>query len=220
MRYLIALFCLICSLNKVYCQAPDNTLGNWMQLMSIKHFKHQIRWEADFEYRCYNLFGDTQQIFFRTGVGKNLDKNSILSIGYNYLNLHMYIDTDNKIKVNEHRLYQQLVLNQKIGRFQLAHQYRFEERFLKDFFSFRMRYRLRFTYPFKSSSEQIKYLYVYLSNELFFITKGSIFDRDRVQIGTGYHLNKKLQLGLGYMVQFHPNRKELDQIILSVIYNY
>ncbi len=156
-------------------------------------------------------------MLLRTGLGYtfNEGKNNVL-LGYGYILSKNYIDdTDDKISINEHRIFQQFTSSQYIGNVKLNHRYRFEQRFVEDDFKMRFRYFLGLNVPFSKSSNY--YLSAY--NEIFLNTKTAIFDRNRLYGGIGYQLNKNIKLEAGYMNQFFETSSR-DQFNIITFINF
>ena len=132
------------------------------------------------------------------GYTFNEGKNNVL-LGYGYILSENYIgNTDDKLSINEHRIFQQFVSNQTLGSVKLSHRYRFEQRFVESDFKMRFRYFVSLNIQFKSSSP----FYFSAYNEIFLNTKSSIFDRNRLYGGIGFKLNDTVRLEAGYMNQF------------------
>jgi len=195
--------------------AQDSNLGNW--LIYIGNKKVNDRWNIHHEvqYRNFNAIGDLEQLLLRTGVGYNLTPgNNNFLLGYGFINSQNFIAPDEKVGINEHRIFQQFITKQKIDKFRVQHRYRFEQRFIEDTdFKLRFRYFLAVNYPLpiemKEGSSRELYLSAY--NEIFLNSEGNIFDRNRLYGGLGYRLNKILRLELGYMNQFFSGA-DRDQI--------
>src|SRR5210317_469232 len=98
-----------------YSQESD--LGNWLQYFGNMKMKNSWNWHNEVQYRNYNAIGDLEQLLIRTGIGYNLtENNNNVLLGYGYILSQNYIDgTDDKVDVNEHRIYQQFITRQKIG---------------------------------------------------------------------------------------------------------
>jgi hypothetical protein len=183
-----------------FINAQDSNFGNWLIYIGNKKINSKWNIHNEIQHRNYNAIGDLEQLLLRTGLGYtfNEDKNNVL-LGYGYILSENYIsDTDDKLSINEHRIFQQFTSKQNIGSLILNHRYRFEQRFVEDDFKMRFRYFLGLNIPF---SETSKY-YISAYNEVFLNTKSAIFDRNRVYGGIGYSLNKNLKLEAGYMNQF------------------
>ncbi|NNC50417.1 MAG: DUF2490 domain-containing protein [Flaviramulus sp.] len=197
-----------------FTQSQESDFGNW--LIYIGNLKLDQKWNIhnEIQYRNYNAIGDLEQLLLRTGIGYtfNESKNNIL-FGYGYILSDNYIgDSDEKVSVNEHRIFQQFVSKQNVGRVKLSHRYRFEQRFVENDFKLRFRYFLALNIPLGSVESSKYYLSAY--NEIFLNNKSSIFDRNRLYGGLGYNLNKNIRLEVGYMNQFFESthRDQLNVI--------
>lgn len=201
---------LVVVLLPLFSYAQESDLGNW--LIYIGNAKIDSKWSIHHEvqYRNYNAVGDLEQLLLRTGVAYNVEDNLNVLLGYGFIHSENYVDSsDEKIDVNEHRIFQQVVNKSKVGIVGLQHRYRFEQRFVEDDFKMRFRYFLGVKVPLKFNENDKYYLSAY--NEIFLNSKETVFDRNRLYFGLGYGINDKLRLELGYMNQFFSNSGR-DQI--------
>ena len=120
------------------------------------------------------------------------------------------------MSVNEHRIFQQFISKQKLGKLKLSHRYRFEQRFVKSDFKMQLRYFLGINIPISSKEENKYYFSTY--NELFLNTKSKLYDRNSLYGGFGYHLSEKVRLEMGYMNQFF-NKGSRDQLNILALVN-
>lgn len=201
--------------------SQSSNLGDWLIYIGSKKIDKKLNWHHEIQYRNYNAIGDLEQLLVRTGLGYNLsENNNNLLLGYGYILSQNYIsNTDEKVDVNEHRIFQQFVTKQQFGRINLQHRYRFEQRFVEDLFKLRFRYFLAFAIPLTHKTLQDNTLYLSIYNEIFLNTKGNAFDRNRLYAGFGYKLNKTVRFELGYMNQF-LNSGNRDQINLITFANF
>jgi hypothetical protein len=200
--------------------AQDSSLGNWLIYIGNKKIDEKWNIHNEVQYRNYNAAGDLEQLLLRTGLGYNVTKNSNILLGYGYILSENYIgDTDDKVTVNEHRIFQQFTTKQNIGKVGLSHRYRFEQRFVEDDFKLRLRYFLGVNIPLQYKEDGKNPLYLSMYNEIFLNTKSSVFDRNRVYGGIGYKFSKNLKLELGYMNQFFESSGS-DQINLIAFVNF
>ncbi len=185
-------------------QSQESNLGNWFLYIGNKKLNSKWNIHNEIQYRNYNAIGDLEQLLLRTGVGYNLtENNNNLLLGYGYILSENYVDqTNDKVTVNEHRIFQQFTTKQTIGKVKLNHRYRFEQRFVEDDFKLRFRYFLSLQIPFSNKESVDNTYYFSAYNEIFLNTKTSIFDRNRLYGGLGYHVNKNVRFELGYMNQF------------------
>ena len=220
LKYVIlsVLFFVFLSPKKVVAQ--DSNLGNWLIYIGNKKLNSKWNIHNEVQYRNYNAVGDLEQLLLRTGLGYNITENNNILLGYGYILSENYIgNTDEKLSVNEHRIFQQFITKQKIGKIGLSHRYRFEQRFVEDGFKMRFRYFLGIKIPLQYKEEGKLPVYLSLYNEIFLNTKSSVFDRNRVYGGVGYTFSKALRLELGYMNQFFETSGR-DQINLIAFVNF
>ncbi|MBC3845966.1 DUF2490 domain-containing protein [Winogradskyella echinorum] len=200
--------------------AQDSNLGNWLIYIGNKQLNDKWNIHNEVQYRNYNAAGDLEQLLLRTGLGYNITANSNILLGYGYILSENYIgDSDDKVSVNEHRIFQQFTTKQKIGKVGLSHRYRFEQRFVEDDFRMRLRYFLGLNIPLQYKEDAKNPLYLSIYNEIFLNTESSVFDRNRVYGGLGYKFSKNLRLELGYMNQFFETSGR-DQINLIAFVNF
>lgn len=200
--------------------AQDSNLGNWLIYIGNKQLNDKWNIHNEVQYRNYNAAGDLEQLLLRTGLGYNITANSNILLGYGYILAENYIgDSDDKVSVNEHRIFQQFTTKQKIGKVGLSHRYRFEQRFVEDDFRMRLRYFLGLNIPLQYKEDAKNPLYLSVYNEIFLNTESSVFDRNRVYGGLGYKFSKNLRLELGYMNQFFETSGR-DQINLIAFVNF
>ena len=202
-------------------KAQESDLGNWLIYIGSKKLEGKWNLHNEIQYRNYDAVGDLEQLLLRTGIGYNLsENNNNLLLGYGFIKSENYTANGlDKITVNEHRIFQQFISKQKVGKLSLTHRYRFEQRFVEDDFKARFRYFLAFKLPFKGTEEAPSKYYLSAYNEIFLNTKSSVFDRNRVYGGLGYQLNKNIRLEAGYMNQFFESGGR-DQINLITFVNF
>ena len=200
-----------------FLSAQDSNFGNWLIYIGNKKINSKWNIHNEVQYRNYNAVGDLEQLLLRTGLGYTFNdgKNNVL-LGYGYILSENYLaETDEKVSVNEHRIFQQFTASQNIGSLKINHRYRFEQRFIEDDFKMRFRYFLALNIPFAETSNY----YVSAYNELFINTQSAIFDRNRVFGGIGYNFNKNVKLEAGYMNQFFETSSR-DQFNLLLFVNF
>ena len=201
--------------------SQDSNLGNWLLYFGNKHLNERWNWHNEVQYRSYNAISDLEQLLIRTGVGYNLteDNNNVL-LGYGYILSQNYMEgTDEKLDVNEHRIFQQFITRQNIGVVLLQHRYRFEQRFIESDFRLRFRYFLGINVLLNNKVMEDNTIYLSAYNEIFINTEGNIFDRNRLYGGLGYRVSKTIRMELGYMNQFLPHTSR-DQINIVTFVNF
>jgi len=216
---ILLVLCFLCF--PISGRSQESDLGNWLLYFGNMKIKSDWNWHNEVQYRSYNAISDLEQLLLRTGIGYNLtENNNNILLGYGYILSQNYIDdSDDKVNVNEHRIYQQFITRQKIGIAGVQHRYRFEQRFIEADFRLRFRYFLSLNIPLNNKEIIDKTVYLSAYNEIFLNTEGDIFDRDRLYGGLGYRLSKTVRLEIGYMNQFLPNTSR-DQINIISFINF
>ena len=209
------LYILIFSLISFGVQSQESGPGNWLIYIGSKQLNSKWNFHHEVQYRNYNAIGDLEQLLLRTGLGYNIGKKSNLLLGYGYINSENYTGNDEeKFTVEEHRIFQQLITKQNLGKVALQHRYRFEQRFVESDFKTRFRYFLSMNIPLKNP----KY-YLSAYNEIFLNGSSSVFDRNRIYGGLGYKFSKGIKMELGYMNQVFETASR-DQINIITFVNF
>jgi len=216
--FMVALTCVLMLPYISIAQSSD--FGNWLIYIGNKKVNSKWNIHNEVQYRNYDAIGDLEQLLLRTGLGYNLSENNHnLLLGYGYILSQNYIaDTQNKMDVNEHRIFQQFTSKQNVGSVSLSNRYRFEQRFVESDFKMRLRYFLAFKVPILKTETSPTKLYLSAYNEVFLNTESDVFDRNRVYGGLGYQLNKNVRIEAGYMSQLFENSSR-DQFNLITFVN-
>lgn len=203
-----------------YSQSSSD-LGNWLIFFGDKKINNNWNWHHEAQYRNYNAIGDLEQLLLRTGIGYNLtENNNNVLFGYAFIHSQNYESgLEEKATTDEHRIFQQFITRQSIGRVKALHRYRFEQRWIERAFSLRFRYFLSLNIPLNNKDMVDKTFYLSTYNEIFINSKDNIFDRNRLYGGLGYRLSKTLRFEAGYMNQFLENGGR-DQINLITFVNF
>lgn len=201
--------------------SQDSNLGNWLIFIGNKKLDSKWNIHSEVQYRNYDAIGDLEQLLLRTGLGYNLtENNNNILLGYGYILSENYVgNSDAKVSINEHRIFQQFTTKQSFWKVKLSHRYRFEQRFVENDFKMRFRYFLGINIPLQNKEDGKNPFYISAYNEIFLNTEPSVFDRNRVYGGLGYKFSNALRLELGYMNQFFENSGR-DQINIFAFVNF
>jgi hypothetical protein len=201
--------------------AQQSNLGNWWIYFGNKQISSKWNWHHEVQYRNYNFVGDLEQLLLRTGLGYNLtENNNNIHLGYAFIHSQNYVEnSDDKISIDEHRIYQQFITRQNAGRVFWQHRYRFEQRFFSNDFRLRFRYFLALNIPLNNETMTDNTFYISAYNEVFLNTENQIFDRNRLYGGLGFRLNSYIRVELGYMNQF-LNQFSRDQLNIIAFVNF
>jgi len=199
-------------------KSQENNFGNWLIYLGNKELNSSLNWHHEIQHRNYNILGELEQLLVRTGLGYNVNENNNILLGYGFIDSrNIAIESNEILKVNEHRIYQQFISKQAIGKIKIQHRYRFEQRFIEDDFKLRYRYFLSLNIPLLKTNK--KY-YISAYNEIFInASQENTFDRNRIYGGLGYQLNSNIKLELGYMNQIF-NTSSRDQVNVICFFNF
>jgi hypothetical protein len=171
----------------------------------------------DGQFRGEDFGGAPQQLLLRPGLNFDVSGSLQLTGGYAFVNNEPGGERRSTV---EHRLWQQVILRQAIGRTRWTHRYRLEQRFLgspvgaeeRDFrYQNRARYFVRGTIPITRAGE--RYLAFY--NEVmvgFGENVSTPFDQNRTYAALGFSLGARWNLETGYLLQIvqRPGGQAVD----------
>uniref|UniRef100_UPI00404B8D37 DUF2490 domain-containing protein n=1 Tax=Flavobacterium sp. TaxID=239 RepID=UPI00404B8D37 len=208
--YLVSI-CLTFYINSFAQTTETNDLGSWYMYFFNSKFKESpFGIQGDIQYRNWNIIGDTEQLLLRTGLTYT-PKNTNILLTLGVANITSGAIGENDQTTNENRIYQELLLPQKIGnRIYLTHRFRYEQRFVENQdFRTRYRYNLFINVPINKTELAKNALYAAFYNEIFINGEKSIgnnrkvnyFDRNRLYLGLGYFINNKIRIQTGWMNQ-------------------
>jgi hypothetical protein len=196
-------------------QLDESKTGAWYMYFFNAQFKESnFGFQGDIQYRNWNLAGDLEQLLLRGGMTYTPKKTNIrFTLGYANITTGMMGDSDKTSA--ESRIYQEMLLPQKVGeRFLLTHRYRYEQRFVEDQdFRTRYRYALFMNVLLNQKTLSTNAIYLALYNELFINGERKVkddievalFDRNRTYFGLGYGITDKLRVQAGWMKQITNN---------------
>lgn len=228
-NYFAVALLLLTSLSLCAQNIPDeDQLGAWYMYFYNKSFgDSRFGLQGDFQYRAWNAGGDMEQLLLRSGATYRPEDNLLLTLGYANITTGVFGDSD--ATTGENRIYQEALLNQRVGkRFLLAHRFRYEQRWV-DNQDFRTRYRYNIFVNVLLNAENMgkNALYLALYNEIFINGQTDIgdgreverFDRNRTYLGLGYGITDGLRVQAGWMNQTTANWSK-GQTQLSLHHNF
>jgi hypothetical protein len=227
MKIKLTLLFFICSLTTIHSQ--EDQLGAWYMYFYTHKFKEsKFGIQGDIQYRNNNIVGDLEQLLLRSGLTYN-PKNTNVTLTLGVANITTGVFGDSNETTNENRIYQEVLLPQKVGeRIYLTHRFRYEQRFVENQdFRTRYRYNIFMNIPINKKALTKNAIFVAFYNELFINGEKNIgnnrrvnvFDRNRFYSGLGYNITDKLRVQAGYMNQSLENFSK-NQLQFSVHHNF
>ncbi len=101
----------------------------------------------------------------------------------------------------EHRIWQQFILTNNLGRVKFEHRYRVEQRWVNSDNRNRFRYRLMLFIPLNKPQIEAGALFIGLYDEVFINGEKTFFDRNRLYGALGYQLFKNTGFQVGMLYQ-------------------
>lgn len=184
-------------------QSQSSHTGSWIAYMGNQQTGKGFNWWNEVQYRDYAFFGDLQQVLIRTGMGYNLAENNYnVMLGYAFVYTESYVSgKEEKNSFSEHRIFQQFLTRQNVGKVNIQHRYRLEERFFEDDTQYRFRYGLSLQVPVNHENLKKGCFYLAASNEFFLNLASPHFDRNRIYGGAGYVFSPYVRAEAGLMRQ-------------------
>lgn len=230
MRFWISLGLLLLSVPAFAQDSGEDKLGIWYMYFGTNTIAEKWSIHTEAQFRYYETGGNFNQLLLRTGLNYHINPNAIALFGYGY------IDTDptfeegplqdaffNGNQIIEHRIFQQFILKNKVGKVDFEHRYRLEQRFLKNKdlsrngpeikeTQHRARYRLQVTVPFDDT------FFFNFYDEIFLNLQDNVFGQNRLYLALGARLNKNTSVQVGYLKNHFPSA-HYDRLQLGLFYN-
>lgn len=208
-KIILALAGLIITISSI-AQVDESKIGGWYgYLWNTKFSNSNFGLQGDIQYRNWNVAGDLSQLLIRAGVNYTPNNTNLrFTLGYASNFTSGMDETETEL---EHRIYQELIMPQKVGnRIYLRHRYRYEQRFIEgDDFRTRLRYALFMSIPFNKTEIKKDAIYMAFYNELFINGQRDVgngrevpwFNQHRISLGLGYAITDNFRIQGGMMMQ-------------------
>ncbi len=186
--------------------AQQDEFGNWLMYFGTNRLSDDWSIHSEVQYRNHTVSPtNIEQLLLRTGANYHLKDNAIVTFGYGYIASHEFESEQKEPESTENRLFQQLILINKVGRIKFEHRYRVEQRWVKvneetDYRN-RLRYRLMAFIPLNKPTITKGTFFLGIYDEIFMNTERTFFDRNRLYGAVGYQISDMVQVQVGYLYQ-------------------
>ncbi len=208
-------------------ETGEEELGAWYMYFGMNRISEKLSIHTEAQFRYYETTANFNQLLLRTGLNYHINENAILTGGY------AYIDTDptfrgpdeslgdNAIGNNtllEHRIFEQLILRNKVWELLFEHRYRLEQRFLENrdlnnsFTEHRARYRLQVTLPLTDT------FFLNFYDEVFINLQNDIFNQNRLYFAGGVNVTHNSNVQIGYLKN-HFSNTVFDRLQIGFFFN-
>ncbi|NNE03860.1 MAG: DUF2490 domain-containing protein [Eudoraea sp.] len=191
--------------------------GAWYMYFGANKVSDKFSLHTEAQFRFYETTGNFNQLLLRTGLNYHINPDAIVTLGYGYIATDgTFEEFPDEIDAKENRIFQQLILKNKVGEFLFEHRYRLEQRFI-DFGDItdtqhRARYRLQVTLPLTD----IFFINVY--DEVFLNLQDEVFGQNRLYAALGVHITSNSSLQIGYLKN-HFSAINYDRLQVGFFYN-
>lgn len=221
-----------------FTAVAQEQFSGWAGSFNTFRLNNRFSLHFDAQLRSTDNLEQVGAILLRPGLNYHLNKTFVFTAGY-LLNSSRRNAAGVSSLLNEHRIWQQAVANQKAGKTAIAHRFRFEERFIPrakvtdnrleaDGYdqAFRFRYFIRSIFPLTSGQTFSSGPFLALQNEVFINTgnktavNGKAFDQNRLYGAVGYRFPGKMDIEAGYMNQYSNTRTSFinNHIVQLAVY--
>lgn len=199
---ILKIFILLLFLQPVFTLAQQGETGNWLMYFGTNKIAEKFSIHTEVQYRNHTLVPDNvEQLLLRTGLNYHFSNKAFTTFGYAYIPSYVFESEQKKPEVTEHRIWQQFILTNKIGRVKFEHRYRLEQRWVNQNYKNRFRYRLMLFVPLNKKIIEKGSWFVGVYNEIFVNDKKIFFDRNRLYGALGYQFRKAASVQIGMLNQ-------------------
>lgn len=190
----------------------DHNSVGWFVYTGTFKINPKIAIHTEYQWRRVDAVKNWQQGLLRTGINYAVRKDVNIIVGYAHAQTYSYGDYPAAFAFPEHRIFEQVIIKNPIGKTDLSHRFTLEQRLVGKVtksngikttsYSFlnRMRYRIRGEVPLYK-----KDLSLIIQDEVFIgwgkNIGANIFDQNRIGIMLGYKLNNAIKFEAGYINQ-------------------
>ena len=199
--------------------SQEEQTGNWLMYFGTNRVNDKFSIHSEIQYRNHTLSpNNIEQLLLRVGLNYHLSDKAMVTVGYAYIPSYVFESEQKHPETREHRIWQQLILTNNIGRVKFEHRYRIEQRWVNSNYKNRFRYRLMLFIPLNKPIIEKGSLFLGLYDEIFINTEEPFFDRNRLYGALGYQINKLVGIQVGLMYQ-QTNYSGKLYLQFAVIYN-
>ncbi len=219
LRILVAFFssCLPIQAQESGQRVSDSNLNGWFMYFGDHPISPKWGVHLEGQWRRNDVINRWQQLLLRPAINLEVNPNLVLTGGYAYVKSYPYGDFPARDSFPEQRIFQQLLLKHRLGRVDVQHRYRLEQRFIGQVlrsaigspavdswrYQNRFRYFVKAAVPLSDSKESQWYLGFYDEVFLHFAPNSgaSVFDQNRAYAALGRKLSRTERIEVGYMNQ-------------------
>jgi len=202
----------------------QNELGSWNIINLNFKTSEKINVFTEVQVRSLSFYNEFHYYEYKAGVSYKINPNFSVTTGVGSYNTfseggNFELPSQNR----EVRTWFQINMKNPLEFVTFEHRYRAEQRFTSNGYKNRFRYRIGATVPINGKKIAPKILYFLAWDEIFITDKEPHFERNRLFVGGGYELNKKIAIQMGYIYQFDykiNDESGRDFLNVALLYNF
>ena len=211
MRKLIAIAICLMALSIRAQENGEEEFGAWYMYFGTNKIAERFSIHTEAQLRFYETTSNFNQLLLRTGLNYHINKDAIATVGYGYINTDpdfgdfRLVDNnlEDDIRIDEHRIFEQFILKNKVWEFLFEHRYRLEQRFItvgdRGDFGFDSRTEHRARYRIQVSLPLTDTFFLNFYDELFINLQDNLFGQNRLYGALGIHLTPNSSVQIGYL---------------------
>lgn len=189
-------------LTPFFIHGQEDKMGNWLMYFGTNKITEKLSIHSEIQYRNHTITpNNVEQLLLRTGLNYHFSKRASVTAGYAFIPSYLFESEQKSAEIIEHRIWQQFILINNLGRVKFEHRYRIEQRWVNQEYKNRFRYRLMLFVPLNKPIIEKGTFFIGIYDELFIQPKKTFFDRNRLYGALGYQINKKISIQGGMMHQ-------------------
>lgn len=195
-------------------KAQKHETNGWLFILHKQKLAKKVNLVTDIQVRSAADLDYVATLLLRSAFSYQFNKHHAAALGYAYT-ADWKKDNEKKTYEDDHRIFEQYLLELKSNKIEWTGRFRLEQRFTGQKhhrkFSQRTRALVSALIPLIKGTTFDKGPYMLLQNEVFFNvqnkenTSNHFFDQNRLYGGFGYKYSKKLKTELGYMYRRKQN---------------
>jgi hypothetical protein len=184
----------------------EDETGIWYMYFGMNRVAEKWSVHTEAQFRYYETSGNFNQLLLRTGANYHINVNAIATLGYAFIETDgTFLENPSRANSKENRIFQQLILTNKVGEFLFEHRYRLEQRFISQTLitsnpeqdlsrtEHRARYRLQVMLPLTNT------FFLNFYDEIFLNLQGNTFDQNRLYGAIGITITENSNLQFGWL---------------------
>ncbi len=195
----------------------ESQLGSWWMYFGTNKVSERFSIHTEAQFRYYEMADNFNQLLLRTGLNLHINPTAIATFGYGYIGTDgTFEEAPGDLDSREHRIFEQFILKNVLGKLGIEHRYRLEQRFLQTGLvsdtEHRARYRLQLTVPLGNT------LFLNFYDEVFLNLQKEVFGQNRAYAALGVRFSSNSSVQLGYLKNHFP-RAHFDRLQLGFFFN-